>query len=127
MKQFTVTYTNDENGTNLSLTTTDVELIVDVINQLIDDTELVVEEEIETEHPLSYPNPAASNNPEAISLRRWMHDNYKKVSKMDVVKLFKTTQYELVREGKVRRTCSLASVKTYHAQIQKISSGGFSV
>ena len=121
MKQFTITYTNDENGTNLSLTTTDVDLIVDVINQLIDDTELVVEEEV-LEEPVTYPDTAASSNPEAVSLRRWMYDNYKKVREMDVHTLFRATQYELVHSGVVRRTCSLPSVKTYLQQTQKLGS-----
>ena len=125
MKKFTITYTNDTNNTNLTLTTTDANLVVDVVTQL--------ECHEDTSEVVTTPPPLPPTRPEApvetilvaqvedvdpnrdaypISLRRWTIHNYQRVARMSVPELYEL-QEDLVREGLVRNTCAMSSVRTY--------------
>ena len=127
MKKFTITYTNDSNSTNLTLTTSDANLVVDVVTQLechADDTDITPapitvsatsrpEVQVETvlvAQPVEDVDPNRDAHP--ISLRRWTIHNYQRVADMSAHALF-NLQQDLVREGIIRQTCTMSSVKTY--------------
>jgi len=128
MKKFTITYTNDANATNLTLTTTDANLVVDVVTQLechAEDEPVAVAIEAAT-----IPEPTAAvetiliAKPEEvepnrdlhpISLRRWTQHHYHRVSELTWEELFEL-QTKLVRNGLIRKKCTESSVRTYHGQ-----------
>lgn len=127
MKKFTITYTNDANGTNLTLSTTDANLVVDVVTQLechIDDepvalavkaTTTVEPTAVET-ILIAKPEQVEPNRDlHPISLRRWTQHHYNRVSEMTWQDLFEL-QTTLVRNGLIRKKCTESSVRTYHGQ-----------
>ena len=137
MKKFTITYTNDANSTNLTLTTSDANLVVDVVTQLechADDTETTT-----TTTPTTPTTPSvvnATTRPEVqvetvlvaqateeidpnldqypISLRRWSIHNYQRIADIGADALYEL-QVELLRDGIIKRTCTRATTDTYYS------------
>jgi len=125
---FTITYTNDANGTNLTLTTTDANLVVDVVTQLechIDDEPVALAvQATTTPAPTAAVETILIAKPEEvepnrdlhpISLRRWTQHHYQRVSELTWEELFEL-QTTLVRNGLIRKECTESSVRTYHGQ-----------
>ena len=129
MKKFTMQYVDDSNGTSLTLTTPDANLVVDVVTQLechTDDTPAVTAPAvIET---ITRPNaqvetvlvaqtteeidPNLDQYP--ISLRRWVIHNYQRIAEMGPDALYEL-QVELLQDGIIKRTCARTTIDTYYS------------
>jgi len=139
MKKFTITYTNDANSTNLTLTTSDANLVVDVVTQLechADDTETTTTTTTTTTTPTTPSVVNATTRPEVqvetvlvaqateeidpnldqypISLRRWSIHNYQRIADIGADALYEL-QVELLRDGIIKRTCTRATTDTYYS------------
>ena len=109
MKKFIINYKN--RNTSLNLNTTDYELGLQILTAL-QQNEVAAEATITEGAPISNSDLEAGIDAYPISLRRWTIHHYEKVSCMTPNQLYRL-QTELVRDGYVRSTCAMSSVRTY--------------